>query len=572
LRNVPGIGVSANGGVGSLTSVRLRGGEADQTVLLIDGVQQNDPSTPGGGYNFGNLLIGDLERIEVLRGPQSTLYGSQAIGGVINLITRQPRKVFEGSAIFETGDLATHSIRASVRGKAQGLNYALSAGRFESDSISAAASGTERDDFQNTSVQASATYRLNAVIALEARAWLSQGDVGIDGFPAPSFSLADTPERSKTDEQILYGAAHLTSLDGRWRTVLSASQSRIDRENINPTLAVPVTFRGLGQTDRISVQSTLDASARVQFVAGLESETAQFETASPSSFNPNPAPSLAEVDLSAVYAQVQLTPIDGLNATLGVRQSDHEQFGAAINTRATLAWAFNDGNTVVRAAVADGFKAPTLFQLYSNFGNRGLKPEEASSVEGGIEQGFFGQRLVMGATWFERATTNQIDFASCFGDTSAKCVGRPFGTYDNIARTKARGIEASFSFRPTTSISVTGGLTQLNARNDVLGSANFGRSLARRPKETSFVRASYSFGAKGMIEASLFTSGAAFENGSNTVRLAPYQLIGLRGQWALSPHWQIYARVENAGDEAYQTSFGYNAPPRQTFVGLRADF
>lgn len=572
LRDVPGVSFSRNGGVGSVTSVQIRGAESDQTVVLIDGVKLNDPSQPGGGFNFANLLLGDLDRIEVLRGPQSTLYGSQAIGGVVNLITREATRPLEASLAAETGELETASLRGAVRGAAGALRYGLSAGRFETGGISAAAAGRERDGYENTAAQARAAYQLSPALGLEARVWWSQGEVGIDGFPAPAFVLADTPERSRTEERILYGAANLTTLEGRWRTRLSLSQTTTDRESRNPALSVPITFDARGVNDRVDLQSVLDLTAQVQIVAGYEHETASFRTASPSVATPNPRPATAEVDSQAFYAQIQARPTPGLTVTLGARATDHERFGEAVNLRATLAWAINDGATILRAAAADGFKAPSLFQLLSNFGNVSLQPEEATSVEVGVEQALFDRRLIAALTWFDRSATNQIDFVSCFRNPAAFCVNRPFGTYDNIARTKADGLEATLEFRPIDALSLTAGLATLDARNDAGGSANFNRRLARRPDQTSFLTASWRFGPGREVSATLSRIGDSFDNASNSVRLPGYELVTLRASWAVSERWSVQARIENVGDETYQTTAGYGSPPRQAFLGLHADF
>jgi vitamin B12 transporter len=216
LRDLPGVSFSRNGGVGSLTSVRIRGAEGDQTVLLIDGIKLNDPSGPGGGYDFANLLVGDIKQIDVLRGPQSTLYGSQALGGVINIITRSGDVPFGANASVEGGDLSTYSARGNVRGQIGGLSYAVALGHYESDGISAASNGTEADSFSNDGAQMRVNYALGDALELEARVLWSNSDVGIDGFPAPNFSLADTPERSKTEELIAYVPAQWQVAHALW--------------------------------------------------------------------------------------------------------------------------------------------------------------------------------------------------------------------------------------------------------------------------------------------------------------------------------------------------------------------
>ncbi len=572
LRDVPGLTFSRNGGVGSLTSVRIRGAEGDQTVLLIDGIKLNDPSGPGGGYNFANLLVGDVERIEVLRGPQSTLYGSQALGGVINVITKAGTDAFGANFDIEGGDLATLRARGGVNGTLGGLRYSLSAAHFETDSISSAASGTETDSFVNDGAQGRLTYKLNNALELEGRVFWSNSDVGIDGFPPPTFALSDTPERSLTEEWIVYAGATLSLLDGRSRTRLGLSQTTTDRINTFPTSTPQTTFTGSGINQRAEIQSILDLSPDFQIVAGAELEESRLRTASPSSFDPNPVPLRATSELSAIYIQGEASPTTWLTATLGARLTSNDRFGDALNTRATLAASLNEGNTIVRASIADGFKAPTPFQLFSSFGNANLAPEEASSVEIGIEHALFARRLVGSVTAFKRDTINQIDFISCFRNPIAICVGRPSGTYDNIARTQADGIEATIEARPTQRLSLSAGLTTLDARNKVIGNVNFDRRLARRAKETSFVSFAYTFGFGLDLSATYSIIGDSFNNPANTTLLKGYELITLRASQKINSNWTVFARVENAGDEVYQTTTGYNSPPQQAFVGLRASF
>lgn len=569
---VPSIGFNRNGGVGSLTSVRIRGAESDQTVLLIDGIKLNDPSSPGGGYNFGNLLVGDIERIEILRGPQSTLYGSQAIGGVVNIITKIADTPFAGALQAEAGSDNTGRIASSVRGKTGRVAFAIGANHFETDGISAAASGTERDGLTFSGAQGRFSFAFSDNLDLEARAVWSKGEVGIDGFPAPTFALADTPELSQTEELIVYAGANLSSLGGRMRTRLGLSQTTTDRINVNPTLAVRKTFVATGKNDRAELQATFDVSPRLQIVGGGEIEKASLNTASPSNFNPNPTPLRATSQLGGLYVQGQASPTSWLTATLGARWTNNDRFGDAINTRATLAARFNNGNTIVRAGIADGFKAPTPFQLFSAFGTSTLAPEEAASVEFGVEQALFDRRIIASVTTFKRDTINQIDFISCFGNALPLCINRPFGTYDNVAKARATGIETTLEVRPSRRFSAIFGYSTLDARNRVINSPNFNRFLPRRAKETGSASLAYDFDFGLQVSVNYVRVGDNFNNPSNTVLLESYELVGFAVNQKIGDKWSVYARVENAANESYQTAAGYNSLPRQTFVGLRATF
>jgi vitamin B12 transporter len=572
LRDVQGVSVTRNGGLGSLTSVRIRGAEADQTLVLVDGIKLNDPASPGGGFDFGTLMVGDIARVEVLRGPQSTLYGSQAIGGVVNVITQKADTPLQGSVDLETGELATRRARGAIGGKLDKLSYAGALGYLTTDGISSAANGRETDGFEHQGAQGRIGYAINQVVDIEARAWWSKGESGIDGFPPPTYSFADTPESSTSKQTILYAGANVVLLDGRSRTRFGFSQAKTDRVNRDPGQRVKDTFLALGINDQFDIQSSLNIGQGLQILAGGEFETSRLRTSSPSNFDPNPTPLRATTKASGIYVQVQATPTSWLTATLGARRTANSRYGEATNVRATLAANVNEGTTIVRAAIANGFKAPTLYQLFSEYGNFSLVPEEASSAELGVEQALFDRKLVVGLTAFVRDTTNQIDFASCFNVRSAICVNRPFGVYDNIARTQTNGIEASLSYKPTQRLDLSIGYTALNTANRAVDSANFGKALARRPKDTGFVNLAYQFDFGLTLSGTYSRTGDSFNDVGNQTELAGYELISLRASQMIGDTWTVYARVDNAGDETYQTAAGYGSPPRQTYVGLRATF
>lgn len=572
LRTVPGVSFSRNGGVGSVTSVRIRGAEADQTVTLIDGVKVNDPSSPGGGFNFANLLTGGIERIEVLRGPQSTLYGSQAIGGVIAITTRDGQGPLQMEVAAETGDLATRQVRAHASAGRGRARWAVSAGRFQSDGISAfdqALGGREADSYENTGVTGRLSLDLHAGFGVDARFSWTSADAGIDGFPAPSFSFADTLERSKTDEVTASLGVTFTGRDNRFRGRLGLNTARIDRRNTDPVVTPEITFDARGLTDRLDGQFTFDATPALQLIAGMEVETAEYRTRSPSVFDPAPPASTASNTLHAVFLQAQATPVQGLTATLGVRASDNDRFGTALNLRATLAWALNGGDTIVRASVGDGFKAPTLFQLFSDFGNIRLRPEEATAMDASIEQHLFGGRLNVSATVFSRDTVNQIDFASCFASSNAACANRPFGVYDNIARARAEGVELTAEARLWRGFHLAANLTDMRAQNLSPGPGQ-GRSLPRRADRILNLDLGYRWQAGHDLSVSVSDTGDSFDNAANTRRLDGYTLVTARGELRLNPRLSLFARIENATDAAYQTVSFYGSPGRQAFVGVRA--
>jgi vitamin B12 transporter len=207
LRTLPGVTIARNGSIGGNTSVFIRGAESDQTVALIDGIKLNDPSSPGGGFNFGNLMTGNIERIEVLRGSQSVLWGSQAIAGIVNMVTRQPTEELQVNARGEYGFRDTVNLVANASGKAGPLSASVGGGWFRSDGISNFAEsrgGRERDPYENIGANANFNLAITDAVSLDARGWYSRGTFNIDGFPAPRFAFADVNEESVTRELVGY--------------------------------------------------------------------------------------------------------------------------------------------------------------------------------------------------------------------------------------------------------------------------------------------------------------------------------------------------------------------------------
>ena len=215
LVRTPGVSLSRNGGIGTTTALRIRGAESDQTVVVIDGVKLNDPSSTGGGYNFGNLLVGDVARIEVLRGAQSTLWGSQAIGGVVNLVTAQPTRPFEASLTAEAGSRGTSYLRGGIGGVTDRIDWRVAASHYQTDGFSTFARGTEKDGYENTGLSGRLNLRLTEDVSVDLRAVYSNGRVDIDGFPAPTFAFGDTREYGTTKDLVTYAGLNFDLFEDR---------------------------------------------------------------------------------------------------------------------------------------------------------------------------------------------------------------------------------------------------------------------------------------------------------------------------------------------------------------------
>jgi vitamin B12 transporter len=333
---------------------------------------------------------------------------------------------------------------------------------------------------------------------------------------------------------------------------------------------VPTTFDATGRNERWEYQGTLTLNDAVAGVFGLESERSELNTRSPTERNPNPAPLANDARLDSAYAQVSVAPLEALTLTAGMRYDDHQTFGNETTGRAAIAWSATP-TTIVRTSYGEGFKAPTLFQLFSEFGNEDLAPERADAWDVGIEQHLLSDALVLSATYFGRNTRNLIDFVSCFPSTDPRCATRPFGFYDNVAKTDAAGIELGLTARIGERLRVEANYTDLEATNRAPGS-NFGRDLPRRPGQTLNAELTYLWPFGLTTTVGVTHAGRSFDDPANTVALDGYTVVDLRAAFAFGDDLELYGRLENAFDEEYETIARYGTPGRAMFVGVRQSF
>lgn len=563
LRTVPGVTIARNGGIGGTAGVFIRGADSDQTAALIDGVKINDPASPGGGFNFGNLLTGNIDRIEVVRGPASVLWGSQAIGGVVNMITRAPTETLTANLRGEYGYRNTAQVVGNVSGKAGPLSASAGAGYFRTDGISAyseARGGTERDGYKNFGANAKFNLAITDDISLDARGWYSNGTADIDGFAPPTYAFGDTLETTKTRELVGYTGLNAAFFDGRFHNRLGFAYTDIRRRNYDGSFE---SFAGDGRNERFEYQGVFDISDGWQAMAGLERENSRYIT---SSFGGPQQQASARLD--SIYGQLVATPLTGLTLTGGVRHDDHDRFGGATTFGGSGVWTPGNGGTTLRASYAEGFKAPSLFQLEGDYGNQLLRPETSQGWDAGVTQRLLGGAFEASATYFHRDSTDLIDFISCSTPLTGICTGRPFGTYENIIRASAEGIELTTMLRPVEALRVQANYTWTDARNRTPG-PNFDKVLARRPQDSLSSLIDYDWGFGLQTGATATLVGASFENAANTRRLPSYVLVDMRAAFPITANIEIYGRVENVFDARYETAFRYGQAGRAGYAGVR---
>ena len=559
ITRTPGVTASRTGGFGTTTGVRIRGAESDQTVVVIDGVKLNDPSAPGGGYDFGDLFIGDAAQIEVLRGPQSTLWGSQAIGGVVNIVTALPKTPLQGSAEAEGGSRGTASGRASVGGSQNGISWELAGNAFRTDGISAIApefGGHERDGYRHYGTSARLLADIVDGVSLDLRGYWSHGKVDLDS----SFGPPDTPEYQKSTNWIGYAGLNVALFDGLLKNRIAVTRDQIDRGNFDPSLgADDKTFDAHGRNDHIEYQGNLALAKGWNAVVGAEHEHSSFRAIAPQF---QATPDRGNVSIDSLYGQLNGTIVDHLTLTGGVRYDHHQTYGGHALVSAGAVW--SSGGTTLRASYGEGFKAPTLYQLYSEYGNLDLKAERAHGWDAGIEQKL-GGHVTASLTWFDRDTRNLIQFAGF-----PPRPDRPFGYYQNVDKANAHGIEAAIAAR-FGRLTFDGNYTWTDAEDRSPGTNN-GNDLLRRPHHVVNGSASYNlpFGLTATIAATHVSH--AFEDNANTIRLDSYTLVDLRAEQPIGHGLSLFGRVENLFDEKYETAYRYGSLGRSFYGGIRAKF
>lgn len=586
IARLPGVNVTQNGTLGGVTNLRIRGAEGEQTLVVIDGVRVGDPSSPGGGFDFANLMIGGIDRIELLRGANSLPWGSQAIGGVVSVTTTRPpadgSDRTTGRFGAEVGARDTVRLNGQLRTAALGpAEFGIGAGYVRTDGISNAAVGTERDGYRQVSVNLTNRTRIGETVELRAFGLFADSRVELDGFPPPTYGFADTDEYQKTREH--YAAATIehrpggTGSTGGFSHKLQFGFADINRDNFDPSIGDDPNFSARGRSERLSY--SLDWSAlggdRLRLLAGAEREWTRALTASAFSSDQG------KTAITSFWGMLVGRPTESLSITAGVRHDDHRDFGGATTFAVDAGQKLGDLVTL-RASYREGFKAPTLYQLSGTagaYGNPDLLPERARAYEVGLRFGTV-QGWFLDLAAFRRDSRNLIDFVSCPAGPDPQppiCAGgsRPFGTYDNINRARAEGIEVEGGVRLNESFSLSGNYSLLSVKDRTPGSALEGNRLARRPRHV--VNAALAWTPQGALagtDVSLAVrhASASFDDRANLVRLGGYWLVDLRASYPLTDAIDLYGRVENLFDEDYQTVATYGTPGRSATVGVRWAF
>ncbi|MDK2847116.1 MAG: vitamin transporter [Desulfuromonadales bacterium] len=577
LRTVPGLDVVRQGGLGQQTSVFLRGGNSTHTLVLVDGIEMNDPANPGRSFDFATLGTDNIERIEIVRGPGSTLYGSDAIGGVINIITRKGSGKPTITLSAEGGSFETHQEKFSLRGGNDLWNYSLAASFIESNGISAADErygNSERDGYDRTSVSSriGITPTTNFDLDFFLRYFDSEAD--LDTFAGP---FGDDPNNTFDSEALfLRLQGRLFLLDDLWEQKLGFALSDYDRENRDETDALHPFDSSLttydGRLYKVDWQHNLYLHPTNTLTVGIEYEKEEAENTSQYFYenplwNTNDKFDKKSVETTGYYVQDQVKLWQDFITTVGLRVDDHEEFGARLTYRITSSYLFRQTGTRIKGTYGTAFKAPTLAQLYENstyvLGNPDLTPEKSRGWDIGIEQGFWDNRASFGVTYFENHFEDLIN--TFYNPLSFK------SEYENIDEAQSKGIEIVASVRPVDDLTFSASYTYTDTENRTTG-----ERLLRRPLHKYNLNVNYRFLDRANANLDIFYFGEREDldlyDWTETKTLGAYTVVNLALSYEISEHFRIHGRVENLFDEKYEEVNGFGTPGIAGYAGASLTF
>jgi len=574
LAQTPGLSVTREGGPGQLTSVFIRGAETGESVTLIDGIRINDPSAPDGAPVLGDLLVNNIDRIEVLRGPQSTLYGSDAIGGVVNIVTqRGGPQPFVATLEAQGGTYDTYRLNGAAHGSIDALEYGGSINYYDTAGVPAACTcdgNTMPAGYRNFGATADLRFHASDEISIDLRGFYLNSHTDIAGYPPPNYTLADDGEFGRNQLIAGYAGINDSWLDGHVTQRIAVIASDSDRRFYGVFEDTPLTyiftptqnFYAEGGATRLEYQGVINADPDNQLTYGAETQLSTINTAS--IYDATPAPITGRDRLTGYYGQWQSTLAQQLTLTGGVRYDEDQQFGDHTSIKLAAAWQVPDGATVLRANYGDGYKAPTLYQEFSSYSNplATLQPEKAIGWETGLDHDLLDKKLRASLTYFSRTEHDLIDFDDCY-TSDPGCVLRPEGYYYNVDRVSVRGVETGLLARPAQGWSAWLNYTNLRAIDELTG-----LSLPRVPHVTE--NAGLSWSSKGTsLGASYGFVGARFDDAANITPLSSSENVSLFGSIGLGSGLQVIARVDNLFKNRSEPAAGYGYVGEAFYAGLR---
>ena len=585
---VPGLNIVQTGGPGGQTSVFIRGTNSNHVKVLIDGIDVSDPSNPNQSFDFGQLLTGDIARIEVLRGPQSGLYGSDAIGGVIAITTKQGSGPPKVTATLGGGSFGTFNQRVGFGGSQENFNYVFNGQHFRSTDtpvtpLNQLAPGEHRnnDRYDNwtysTKLGASLTdnFGVNFVARYTNSVLGFTGEDAVNFFPPAPEPLQST----QTDRQFFgRGEAVWSLFDGRFKNFFGVNYTNEWNHNVDPNpdsftappAAAPPTTN-VGQRTQVDWRGEARIIQGQTLVFGLEDKTETLSTDSTGAYSAagmfTPFTTNARTGDKAGWFELQSEFMRRLFIVSNIRYDDNESFGPHTTWRVAPAFIVPWTETKLKATYGTGFKAPTLTELYVNFpafnsvANPNLAPETSTGFDVGFEQALLHDRVSFGATYFHNNITNLI--VGTFDPNTF------ISSYANVGKATTQGVEAFAAGIISDRVRLRADYTYTEARDDTTGLA-----LLRRPVNKASVSAVWSpIDKLNVTTTLLYVSPWVDVDRSTFVRIVQrgYELAGVAAEYSVTNNWTLFGRIENLFNVQYEDPAGFLRPGFGIFGGVRFD-
>ncbi|WP_444666699.1 TonB-dependent receptor plug domain-containing protein [Cereibacter changlensis] len=553
LARLPGLSYSRSGGLGATSKLRIRGLGGEHIAVRIDGLDVADPSATQTAFDFGGLATGGLSRVEVLRGSQSALYGSEAVAGVVDIRSFRPTdQGVSGVASIETGSNSTWSGNLSSGLLTDRAELAFTVTRTITDGISSAASGTERDSFASTFATLYGAFYLTETLRIGASALSSDTVLDFDSFGAAG------PEDSfeTTRGNLRGGRVFAEFTTGAVEHTLSLSRTTIERRT--PVQKPSDIGYYEGRQTGISYLGGADLSGQIRLAFGAERTKEELVAGAGQ-------PGSNESD--ALFGEMRYAVTPELDLSLALRHDDPSDFDGRTTGRLAAAWRITDA-TILRGAAGTGFRLPSIYERFGGYASEDLQPETSRSYELGVER-LFGEEGSLQLTLFDSTITDRIGF-----DANETSCGSGFGCYAQVdGDTRSRGVELSGRVAVAEGWALFGNYTYTDAKTTDQGVETRSVRVPRHDlvlgldaRLTARLTGTLTVQHVADVMDTVVTYGAPDEP------LDDYTLANAALSYAVSDSADAYLRIENLFDEDYQTVRGYGQPGRSVFAGLRARF
>jgi len=543
-RKIPELNLVQNGGVGQLATVLLRGGDSSHTLVMIDGVRVQDPAT--GSFNFSTINIDDIDRIEIVKGPQSTFYGSEAMAGVINIIMKKGKGKPKIDLSFESGSYGTYKPSLTISGGEKEFDYRLTTSYFSTDGISAAKEGTERDGYKNAFISGKLGFRPTEKLEVELSGKYYYDRTELDfGSSSPD----DTNYIQHGNHHILSGKGKLFLLN-MWEQILTVSTVKDSLKTRDPDPDPFLWYNSdvITGMDTIDWQHNFYLSEIYILTTGAEYRKEKAENTG--NFD-------RTMENKALYLSNKLKLFkEDLVFNAGIRYDDYETFGGKTTYRIGATYNIRSAICRIRGSYGTGFRAPTLNELYyPGFGNPDLKPEKTTSWELGLEKDILKDNISVSLIYFEQNYKNLIEYILIDPITWRMIAA-------NIAKAEIKGIEAGATLKLTDHINIRTGYTYLDTEDKTTG-----QRLTRRPKDKFTLSSEFSTEDISVVADYIFV-GKRFDS-SVERNLSSYSVINVSSTYKLREGATVFVRIDNLFDKDYEEAGSYGTPGISFFAGVR---